>query len=82
MMSKELQTGMDVVKQYLLPRLYNLNLDPKEEHPLTYAPEHYWVRFPIGKLMTDYAASLAKYPPIPPGAPDPYTPPVAPANSK
>ena len=56
--------------------LFNLNLDPKEEHAFAYEYQHFWVRFPIGKVMTDYMKSLQKYPPVPPGAPDPYVPPA------
>ena len=28
-------------------------------------------------VLADHAASLKKYPPVPPGAPDPYLPPAA-----
>jgi arylsulfatase len=76
MMFKELQTGTGPVEQWSIPRFFNLNIDPKEEHSLSYAAEYGWVRFPIGKIMTDQIESLKKYPPVPPGAPDPYTPPV------
>ena len=36
----------------------------------------------MGKIMTDYVGSFAKYPPIKPGTPDPYTPPAVPENAK
>ena len=75
MMFKELATGTGQVEQWSIPRFFNLHLDPKEEHSLGYAAEYAWVRFPAGKILTDHQASLTKYPPVPPGAPDPYTPP-------
>ncbi len=74
MMMKELQTGTGAVEQWGIPRMFNLYQDPKEEHPLSYAVENLWVRWPAGKMLTDHMASLAQYPPIKPGTPDPYTP--------
>ncbi len=76
LMSKEVDQGTDAVKEFSLPRIYNLNLDPKEEHPLSYGGQHAWIRFPCGRIMTDYLNSLQKYPPIPAGAADPYKPPT------
>ena len=76
MTTKEVETGTSVIKEFAIPRLVNLNLDPREEHGLSYQYEHFWTRFPMGKIMTDYIASLKKYPPVPPGAPDPYLPPA------
>lgn len=76
LMFRELGTGTSPIKHFSIPQLINLNLDPREEHALIYGGEHGWMRFPAGKVMTDYLASLAKYPPIAPGAPDPYEPPV------
>jgi len=70
MMFKELATGTGAVEQWSLPRIFNLYLDPKEEHALSYAPSYYWVRWPAGKILTDHLVSLKKYPPIAPGAPD------------
>jgi arylsulfatase len=76
MMFKELETGTGVVAEWGIPRLFNLYLDPKEEHPLTYMGEHLWVRWPMSKILVDHLTSLQKYPPVPTGAPDPYLPPV------
>ena len=55
MVSKELPSGEAAVKSYSIPLLFNLNLnlDPKEEHAFAYEYQHFWVRFPIGKVMTD-----------------------------
>jgi arylsulfatase A-like enzyme len=75
MMSKELDTGTGVVKEWGIPRFFNLYLDPKEEHALSYEIESLWVRYPAGKILTDHLASFQKYPPIKPGIADPYVPP-------
>ena len=75
MMTKELERGAGVVEEWGIPRFFNLYLDPKEEHPLTYMGEYFWVRFPAGKILVVHLTSLHRYPPIPPGTPDPYTPP-------
>ena len=72
MMTKELETGTGVVQQWGIPRFFNLYQDPKEEHPLSYQVEDLWVRFPASKILADHLKSLHQYPPIPPGAPDPY----------
>ena len=82
MMMRELETGTGVVEQWGIPRFFNLYQDPKEEHPLGYAVENLWVRFPAGKILTDHLKSLHQYPPIPPGTPDPYTPPRAETNEQ
>jgi hypothetical protein len=76
MMSKELDTGTGVVKEWGIPRFFNLHLDPKEEHALSYEYKDLWVRYPAGQILVDHLASLQKYPPIKPGTPDPYVPPT------
>jgi len=81
MMFKELATGTSPVEEWSVPRLVNLNLDPKEEHALSYGAQYYWVRFPAGKILTDHIVSLKKYPSVPPGAADPYVPPPAMNNA-
>ncbi|CAN5797523.1 arylsulfatase [soil metagenome] len=80
MMFKELATGSSPVEQWSIPRLFNLNLDPKEEHALAYQGEHTWVVKPAAKVLAEFMVSLKKYPPIQPGATDPYTPPAASAK--
>jgi len=76
MMFKELETGTGPVQTWSIPRFFNLNLDPTEQHPLTYGPQYLWVRYPAVKILADHLISLKKYPPVPPGAPDPYSPPA------
>jgi arylsulfatase A-like enzyme len=75
MMSKELDTGTGVVKEWSVPRFFNLHLDPKEEHALSYEIQYTWVRYPAGQILVDHLASFQKYPPIKPGTTDPYVPP-------
>lgn len=82
MMMKELDTGTGAVQQWGVPRIFNLYQDPKEEHSLSYEIEDLWVRFPAGKILTDHLTSLAQYPPIKPGTPDPYTPARAKASAQ
>jgi arylsulfatase len=57
-----------------VPKLFDLITDPKEEYPET-GVRNTWVTEPAMKIVTDFEASLKKYPPIAPGTPDPYTPP-------
>lgn len=76
MMSKEISTGSgEPTRQYALPLIYDLYVDPKEEHPVDpRLVQDLWVRFPLSQVLLDHAASLKKEPPIPPGTPDPYSP--------
>jgi arylsulfatase len=57
------------------PYLFNLIQDPKEETNVMM--EFTWVRSAATKMMHEFRQSLREHPPIPPGAPDPYTPPPA-----
>ncbi len=75
MMNKELETGTGEVKDWSVPRFFNLYQDPQERHALSYEYKYFWARFPIGKILATHIASLQKYPPIKPGTPDPYEPP-------
>lgn len=55
-------------------KLFNLRSDPKEETDVKdFNP---WVISAIGKIVADFWATVDRYPLIPIGAPDPYTPPV------
>ena len=75
MMFKEVERGTDDKMTYDFPRFYNLYSDPKEEYPLTKATAgHFWVRWPMGELLTKHTLSLQSEPPIMAGTPDPYTP--------
>jgi len=57
------------------PYIFNLIQDPKEETNV--ALEANWVRTVVFTMVRDFQESLKKFPPVPPGAPDPYTPPAA-----
>jgi arylsulfatase len=73
--TREVQTGVDPVQEFGIPRFYNLIVDPREERALNYMAENAWVRFPVFQILTDHLKSLKKEPPIKPGTPDPYVPP-------
>ncbi len=54
------------------PWVFNLTQDPKEETDV--GTQNSWVRRPLRVLIQDFQQSLKAHPPIPPGAPDDYTP--------
>ena len=56
------------------PRLHNLIEDPRERHSV--APTNTWVYNPCLKIADNFRDTLKKEPPIPPGTPDPYIPPL------
>ena len=56
-----------------MPRLYNLEWDPREEKPVDFP--HGWVVHPMAAAAGAFLKTLAMEPPIKPGTPDPYTPP-------
>ena len=58
---------------YNMPHLYNLEWDPREEHPVDFP--HAWVMHPMAAATSAFLMSLAMEPPIKAGTPDPYTPP-------
>jgi arylsulfatase len=76
MMTREVPSAWgQEVKTYSIPVFYDLHTDPKEEYPID--PrwiENGWVRWPVGQVLVDHAASLQKEPPIRPGTLDPYKP--------
>jgi arylsulfatase len=75
MMTKEISTiAADPVRTYGVPLFYNLLLDPREEHPMLYAPANFWIRYPAGDALVEHAVSLQQEPPIPPLTPEPYEP--------
>lgn len=59
-----------------VPKVFNLISDPKEEYAQLSA-QNSWVSIPTMKLLQKHEQSLINYPPIKPGTPDPYTPPVS-----
>ncbi|MBM3737570.1 MAG: arylsulfatase [Acidobacteria bacterium] len=78
MMSRKVERGFgEPVEQFGFPLWYDLHTDPKEENPLDPRfVENLWVRWPAGQVLLEHQASLKKEPPIPPGTPDPYVPPL------
>jgi arylsulfatase len=58
---------------YNMPRLHNLEWDPREEHEVDFP--HAWVVHPMAAAVGAFMKTLAIEPPIKPGAPDPYQPP-------
>ena len=58
---------------YNMPRLYNLEWDPREEHPVDFP--HGWAVHPMAAAAGAFLKSLVMEPPIKPGTPDPYLPP-------
>ena len=58
---------------YNMPRLHNLEWDPREEHEVDFP--HAWVVHPMAAAAGAFLQTLAIEPPIKPGTPDPYLPP-------
>jgi len=58
------------------PKAFDLITDPKEEYPET-GLRSSWIAAPGMNVVVEFEKTLKKYPPIAPGTPDPYTPPVA-----
>ena len=68
----EPQSGKDVwgAVKLEVPYLFNLLTDPQEETDVRTANS--WVVVPVSRMISEFQASLKKYPPIAPGTPDPY----------
>jgi hypothetical protein len=54
-------------------RLFHLRSDPREEFDIKDANP--WAESVMNKIIADFEATTARYPHVPPNAPDPYTPP-------
>jgi arylsulfatase len=68
------QTGWNgVLREYTMPRLYNLMDDPQERDNVLFP--HTWVPKAALPQLEEHVASLREYPPVPTGASDPYEPP-------
>ena len=68
------QTGWNgVLREYTMPRVYNLINDPQELDNVLFP--HTWVPKAALPQLEERIVSLKKYPPIPTGATDPYVPP-------
>ena len=70
---KELDTWAGEVKEYGVPKLYNLYSDMSERENVFFADA--WVSKAASPKLVEHAASLKREPPIKPGTPDPYEPP-------
>jgi arylsulfatase A-like enzyme len=71
------QTGWNgVLREYTMPRLYNLMNDPQERDNVLFP--HTWVPKAALPQLEEHVVSLKKYPPIQAGQKDPYKPPKYP----
>jgi arylsulfatase len=71
------QTGWNgVLREYTMPRLYNLINDPQERDNVLFP--HTWVPKAALPQLQEHVVSLKKYPPIQAGQKDPYKPPKFP----
>ena len=66
------ENEFDVPQKLPLPKIINLLTDLKEQRDVL--QQNSWVTYPMMKIVTEFEASLAKFPPIRPGTPDPYVP--------
>lgn len=67
------QSGWNgVLRNYTMPRVYNLISDPFERDNVLFP--HTWVLKAALPLLEQHTKSLADFPPIPTGTPDPYQP--------
>ena len=70
---KELDTIFGEVKNYGMPRVYNLYSDPQERENVLFP--NTWVPKAVLGQLGAHVASLRTEPPINPGQTDPYVPP-------
>ncbi len=70
---KEQDAWNTIPRIYTTPRVYNLMNDPREHNNVLFP--HTWVLKAGLPQLEDHVASLKKYPPIPAGTLDPYSPP-------
>ena len=70
---KEIETIFGEVKEYGMPKLYNLHNDPGERENVLFP--HTWVPKAAMPQLIQHVMSLRQEPPIKPGTPDPYEPP-------
>jgi arylsulfatase len=67
------QTGWNgELREYTMPRLYNLINDPQEHDNVLFP--HTWVPQAALSQLAEHVKSLKEHPPIAPGTPDPYKP--------
>jgi len=71
------QTGWNgVLREYTMPRVYNLMNDPQERDNVLFP--HTWIPKAALPQLEKHVVSLKKYPPIQAGQKDPYEPPTYP----
>jgi len=71
------QTGWNgALREYTMPRVYNLINDPQETDNVLFP--HTWVPKVALRQLEEHVASLKKYPPMQAGEKDPYEPPKYP----
>ena len=68
----EMESVFSEKVEWGMPRVYNLLSDPQERENVLFP--NTWVPKAASGLLTEHLASLKEHPPIPTGAPDPYTP--------
>jgi arylsulfatase len=56
-----------------VPKLVDLITDPREERNVA-EPYNTWLQYPMMKLIVDFQQSMMRYPNVPLGAPDSYSP--------
>ena len=69
---KENETAFDDTRTFSTPRVYDLINDPGERKDVLVP--HSWVAEQALPFIGKHLATFEQYPPIPPGAPDPYVP--------
>ncbi|MHC4249657.1 MAG: arylsulfatase [Planctomycetota bacterium] len=69
---RELDTVFSEKREYGMPRVYNLLVDPQERENVFFP--NTWVPKAAMGLLTEHATSLRRHPPIKPGTTDPYEP--------
>jgi arylsulfatase len=69
---KEQDAWNTTLRNYSMPRVYNLISDPQETDNVLFP--HTWVMKGGLPQLEEHVESLKKYPPIPAGTPDPYEP--------
>ena len=69
---KEQNGWNGVLREYTMPRVYNLINDPQERDNILFP--HTWVPKAALPQLEEHVGSLKENPPVPTGAPDPYKP--------
>lgn len=70
---KENTTAFGATESFDTPRVYNLLNDPHERESVLFP--HTWAAEKALPQLQEHLATFEKFPPIPPGTPDPYEPP-------